>query len=122
MQNVAKGIARDELPYVMGMYHFIIAEELNCMVSWYIGTQYNFSVATGKMGKYFKKYLSPDLYEQYKCIYSNSDYKNIRTSIFSACELFRLTAKKVGEALGYPYHVQDDEGIMTYLRSMMEED
>ncbi len=121
MQNVAKGIARDELPYCLGMYHKYVLPELNDMISWYIGTQNNFSVSSGKLGKYYKKYLSADLYEKYKLIFSNSDYQNIWNSILSACELFRCVAKSVGDYLGYEYNESDDEGIMIYLHRMMKE-
>lgn len=54
LQNVAKGIARNELPYAMVMYNNVVREELHDMVSWYIGTLTDFSVSVGKMGKYFK--------------------------------------------------------------------
>lgn len=115
MQNVAKGIARDELSYVMGMYHFIIGSELNDMISWYIGTQNDLPVATGKMGKYFKNYLPDYLYEQYARVFPDSDYENIWNAVFTACDLFRSLAKQVGQELGYPYNEQDDEGVMIYL-------
>ncbi|QSX04662.1 aminoglycoside 6-adenylyltransferase [Sedimentibacter sp. zth1] len=118
MQNVAKGIVRDELPYAMGMYNYIISAELNDMVSWYIGTKNSFNVSTGKMGKYFKKYLSTDLYEQYTNVYPNGDYENIWDCVFNACDLFRKLANQVGNCLGYTYNNQDDEGIITYLQKM----
>ena len=42
MQNVAKGIVRNEFPYAIGMYNYIISTELNDMLSWYIGCENNF--------------------------------------------------------------------------------
>ena len=65
LNNVAKGIARDELPYAMGMLNHYVRDMLNEMVQWHIGIKTHFSVSTGKMGKYFKKYLSSELYGQY---------------------------------------------------------
>lgn len=120
MQNVAKGIVRDEFPYAIGMYNYIISTELNDMLSWYIGCENNFSVSLGKMGKYFKKHLDSDLYDQYVSLYSikNGNYNDFWICIFNACELFRFFANQVGITLKYDYNNKDDDGIMTYLKDM----
>ena len=65
LNNVAKGIARDELPYAMWMYNVVVRNMLVKMIEWYIGINTDFSLSAGKMGKYFKKYLSKELYEMY---------------------------------------------------------
>ena len=116
MQNVAKGIARDELPYAMLMYHNVVREELHWMLAWYIGCRTDFQVSPGKMGKYFKQYLPPDLYAAYEQTYSDAQPARFWQAIETACALFRRTAKAVGECLGYAYNQTDDDGIMTYLR------
>ncbi len=123
MQNVAKGIKRDEFPYAFEMYNFIIGAEMNDMISWYIGCTNEFSVSTGKMGKYFKRYLSSDLYEQYLSLYViNGNYDNFWECIFNACELFRNLAKQVAAVLNYEYNTKDDEGIMIYLQKLKNHD
>ncbi|HWT73512.1 MAG TPA: aminoglycoside 6-adenylyltransferase [Mobilitalea sp.] len=115
LQNVAKGIARNELPYAMLMYHNVVREELHDMISWYIGTISDFSVSSGKMGKYFKRYLPSELYEKYIMTYSESDYNSFWKAIFVACDLFHLLAVRVGSYLGYQYNHQDDENMRIYL-------
>ncbi len=85
------------------------------MFEWYIGINTNFGVSAGKMGKYFKKYLTEELYDQYKQTYCDSDYKNFWTSIFTACELFRNLANKISDYFGFDYNVQDDENMISYL-------
>ncbi len=57
LQNVAKGIWRDELPYAKRMFEFPVRTALDQMVSCWIGSNHDFQISTGKMGKYFKKYL-----------------------------------------------------------------
>jgi len=121
MQNVAKGIARDELPYVMSMYHFIIGDELHGMLEWYIGVNHNFAVASGKMGKYFKKFLPASMYEQYKSVYADANYERIWDAVFASCALFREAALEVGAKMGYAYHMQDDENMLLYLRQVRKE-
>lgn len=116
MQNVAKGIARNELPYAMVMYHTVVREELHDMLSWYIGCQTDFQVAPGKMGKYFQKYLPKAFYEAYEKTYSDSQPEHVWNAVYTACELFRTAAKAVGDCLGYVYNQADDDGIMEYLR------
>ncbi len=116
LNNVAKGIVRDQIPYAMRMYHEVVHIELDKMIEWYIGIRTNFSVSTGMWGKYFKKYLPADLYELYLKTYP--DYEGLWTAIFAACELFRTIAPMVGKCFGYGYNQSDDDNMMQYLFEM----
>lgn len=118
LQNVAKGIARDELPYAMLMYHNIVREELHSMIEWYIGTTTDFRVSAGKMGKYFKKYLPEDIYEMYTLTYSDSDYNNLWSAIFNACNMFRILAVQVAAYCGYSYKKHEEENMLIYLNNV----
>lgn len=95
LQNVAKGLARNELPYAMLMYHNVVRIELHDMINWYISIKSDFSVSAGKMGKYYKRYLPADLYQQYCDTYSLSSTDDIWSSIFIMCELFHILAVAV---------------------------
>jgi aminoglycoside 6-adenylyltransferase len=121
LNNVAKGIARDELPYAMEMFNSIVRDMLNKMTDWYIGIQTDFAVSTGKMKKYYKKYLPEGIYNLYTNTYSNSDYDNIWASVFSACELFRTLAMVVANYFGYTYNKQEDENMTSYLVNIRHE-
>ena len=115
LQNVAKGIARDEIPYAMSMYHNIVREELHAMISWYIGAITDFTVSSGKMGKYFKRYLPQELYEQYLSTYSDCDINNMWKAIMNACDMFSSLANEVGQHFSYNYNKLDDENMRIYL-------
>jgi len=115
LNNVAKGIMRDELPYVMPMLNGV-RSNLSEMINWYIGIQYDFKVSTGKDGKHFKKLLSPELYAQYAASYADSDYENIWRSIDAMCEMFSPLAISVAEHCGFPYHQDEEDGMREYLR------
>lgn len=115
LNNVAKGIARDQLPYAMRMYHEIVHIELDKMLEWHIGTKNEFTVSAGMWGKYFKKYLPVEYYNLYVQTYSDGDYKNLWSAIFTACDLFRATAREVGGHLGYRYNERDDANMTAYL-------
>ncbi len=113
LNNVAKGIVRDQFPYAMRMYNEIVHKELDRMIEWYIGTKTEFSVSVGMWGKYFKKYLPTELYQLYTKTYSNCEM--LWTAIFAACELFRDVATEVGRQFGYLYNQSDDDNMMKYL-------
>lgn len=116
LQNVAKGIWRDELPYAKLMFEYVIRARLDEMVSWWIGTKHDFQVSTGKMGKYFKKYLPESYWELYRETYSDSNYDNVWKSIFVTCELFRILANDVAEHLFFTYPINDDTNMTEFLK------
>ena len=118
LNNVAKGIARDELPYVMEMFNNYVRNGLNIMTDWYIGAENDFKVSAGKMGKYYKKYLPEELYKMYAATYSDSDYDNIWRAVFTACALFRRLAEAVAEKFGYTYNISEDENISDYMNKV----
>lgn len=122
LNNVAKGIARDELPYAMEMLNDIVRDMLNDMIEWHIGVNTGFTVSAGKMGKYFKRYLESRLYDMYKKTYSTSDYGDIWESVFIMCELFRELANNVATHFGFTYRQNEEDGIRKYLRMVREND
>lgn len=113
---VAKGIWRDELPYAMSMYNDIVRKELHWIIDWYIGMKNDFSVSTGKCGKYYKDYLSEKHYTLYKATYSNADYNSIWNSLFAMCNLFRDLAVEIAKNLGFNYLHDDDKRVTAYLK------
>ncbi|HHX72106.1 MAG TPA: aminoglycoside 6-adenylyltransferase [Clostridiales bacterium] len=116
LNNVAKGIARDELPYVMHMLNDVVRTELHDMMNYYIGTQHGFELSTGKNGKYFKKYLPPELYAQYAATYSGSNYADIWAAVDTMCDLFHTLAIAVASHFGFTYRQDEEDGIREYIR------
>lgn len=116
LNNVAKGILRDQLPYSMRMYNEVVHKELDKMLEWYIGTKTGFGVSVGMWGKFFKKYLPAELYELYTKTYSG--FEMLWSAVFAACELFRTVAPVVGQHFGYNYNQDDDNNMMQYLIKM----
>jgi aminoglycoside 6-adenylyltransferase len=115
LNNVAKGIARDQLSYAMRMYLEIVHGELEKMAEWYIGVTYDFSVTTGMWGKYFKKYLPDALYDMYVQTYSDGDYKHLWTAINKACDLFHILATSVAAHFGFAYRQDEEDGMRDYM-------
>ncbi len=120
LQNVAKGIWRDELPYAKQMFEQTTRVSLDQMVSWWIGTKHDFQVSAGKMGKYFKRYLPESYWVMYEQTYSDGNQETMWNSIFVTCELFRTLAEEVAEYFSFTYPIQDDKNMTEYLKHVRE--
>lgn len=122
LNNVAKGIARDELPYVMHMLNSEVRSELHDMINWYIGTRHGYHISTGKEGKYFKNYLSPELLSQYAATFSGSDYTDIWAAVDAMCDLFHTLAVVVAAHFGFTYRQNEEAGVRKYLEMVKDHD
>lgn len=120
LNNVAKGIRRDELPYAMEMFNCYVRPMLKKMLEWYIGTLTDFSVSAGKMGKFYRKFLPPEIYSQYAKTYSDSDYRNFWRAVFTACDLFHTVALAVADYCSFEYQQSEEDGTLAYLKEMAE--
>jgi len=119
MNNVAKGIARDELPYAMAAMQWV-RSDLSEMLTWYIGIQHGYNISVGKEGKYFKKYLPQDLYVQFAASYSGSDYDDMWRAVFAMSDLFHAVAVPVAEFFSFEYPQNDEDGMREYLQKIGE--
>jgi len=118
LNNVAKGIKRDELVYVKWMFDTIVRKPLLEVIGWYVGCQYDFQVNLGAYGRFMKKYLPNDLYAMLRATYVGNNYEDIWEAIFTSCKLMRITGTFVGEKLGYQYPLQDDMNMLKYLEKI----
>ncbi|MGL4760128.1 MAG: aminoglycoside 6-adenylyltransferase [Sarcina sp.] len=118
LNNVGKGIGRNEIPYAMRMYTEIVHSQLDKMIEWYIGMDNNFAISTGMWGKYFSKYLPIEFYDMYLNTYSDCDLSNFWDAIFTSCELFSIIAKQVSYKFDFEYNIKDEESIMLYLKNI----
>lgn len=116
LNNVAKGLWREEIPYVMDMLNQENRPLLVQMLSTKIGLENNFSCSVGKSGKYMKQYLPKEIWEEFLETYSDAVIDNIWKSVFTMCSLFHQTAVECAEKLGYAYNQDEEEGSMEFLR------
>lgn len=120
MCDVAKGIARDELPFAMTTYNTLVRDMLELMLDWYIGTYTDFSVSSGKLHKYFKQYLPSDFYEEYIKTYTDGDYQHFWAAIQAGYALFRKTALLVAQSFQFSYPEQEEKASRNYIRHVQE--
>ncbi len=115
LNNVAKGIARDEVSYVMQMMTYV-RDMLILMLDWYVGTNYDFKVSTGKTGKYLKKYLPKSYYEQFIQTYPTAQSSAMWKAAFDSLSLFGDVARKVATKLDFSYNESEEKAIETYMK------
>ncbi|NLG82090.1 MAG: aminoglycoside 6-adenylyltransferase [Bacilli bacterium] len=118
LNNVAKGIKRDELIYVKTMFDTIVRKPLIEVICWYIGCLYDFQVNLGAYGRFIKRYLPFSLYELLEETYVGKNYEDIWGAILTSCRLMRITGTFVAEKLGYQYPLQDDINMQKYLEKI----
>lgn len=121
LDNVAKGLWREELPYVQDMLNFHVRKQLERMLSWKIGIQTNFSVSTGKSGKYMYRWLSEEEWKRYLATYVSADVEECWNAVMKMCDLFEGTAVSVGKQLGYMYDVLEGKnarGFLEHVRTL----
>lgn len=111
LQNVAKGLWRDELPYARHMYELTTRAALDQVIEWWIGGDNDYRVSVGKMGKYFKQYLPESYWQLYQQTYSEDTWE----AVDAATELFGLLGRTIAERTGLHYPVEDEEAMLHYV-------
>jgi aminoglycoside 6-adenylyltransferase len=113
---VAKGLWRAEITYPRNTFEQTVRPELIKMLTWHIGIKTEFSRNLGYHGKYFERYLDPDLWDMLLKTYSDASYDNTWEALFTACSLFRIVAVSVAEHFGFDYPHGDDKRVSAHLR------
>lgn len=115
---VAKGLARNEIPYAIKHREEILRPMLIQMLDWDIGFEYDFKISTGKVGKFYPKYLSQKEYAEFLITYSDSKAENIWNSLFKMTEIFSKNAKKVAAQMNFNYKISEEQNILQYLNEI----
>lgn len=113
--NVAKGLWREEIPYVQDMVNYNVRTQLVDMLNWKIGILTGWSVSSGKSSKYMYKWLSQEEWQRFLSTYFDCNVDNAWRSVFSMCELFESTARFVGEKSGWVYNEKEGKAAQSFL-------
>lgn len=115
VNNLAKGIARGELPYAMNMLGIYIRPELDRMLGWLIGSMTDFSAGPGKLGRFMEKYLPDSMYKKYLKTFPQPSAGRMWTSCIEMCKLFSDAARITAKNLGLEYNSGWEDGIRIYI-------
>ncbi|MCI8281266.1 MAG: aminoglycoside 6-adenylyltransferase [Lachnospiraceae bacterium] len=113
--NLAKGLWREELPYVQDMANFIVRKELEKMLAWNVGLKTDFTVSVGKSAKYLYKWICKEEYENYLNTYFGGTIEGAWKAVFLMCDLFDRVSRQVAEGLGYLYHEEEAKAARGFL-------
>ena len=113
--NIAKGLWREEIPYVQDMTNHIVRNQLITMLNWKVGILTEWSVSTGKSSKYLYKWLPEKEWKMFLSTYFDCNIDNAWKSVFGMCELFEIVSKYVGEKLGWEYNEKEGKAARSFL-------
>lgn len=122
LNNVAKGLNRHQIPYVLKMYYEIVHPQLFQLVDWSVAQKNNFQITTGLFGKNYEMLLTKERYEAYLKTYPNPNPEAIWQAIFNACDLFRELGIEIAESLGFSYNLVEDQNMQRYLTQMYKKE
>jgi aminoglycoside 6-adenylyltransferase len=111
----AKGLWREEIIYAKYMLDQVIRKQLMKMLTWHIGVKTHFLENAGKQGRYFRKYLEPELWIMLEQTYADANYDSTWEALFTMCNLFRRVALSVAVHFGFDYPHDDDERVSAHL-------
>jgi aminoglycoside 6-adenylyltransferase len=112
---VAKGLWREQLIYARYMLDQAMRDELMKMLTWHIGLRTGFSRNLGGFGKYFEKYLEPELWHLLRQTYAEGSYKDSWDALFAMCDLFRRSAVPTAKHFGFKYPHEEDRRVTAHL-------
>lgn len=118
--NLAKGLWRQEMPYVQDMTNFVVRKQLEKMLSWRVGIQTEFQVSVGKSAKYLYRWLDASEYQSYLDTYFGGRIEEAWTAILHMCDLFERTAEYVAEKLGYTYNAAEGKAAWGFLEQVRQ--
>lgn len=120
LNNAAKGLWRNELPYAHDMINGAIRPQLVKMLSWKIGCETDFSVSVGKSAKYMYKWLEPAVWESFLQTYGGTTAEQVWRSVLIMCGLMDEIAPEVGKKLGFRYNRTEAENARYYLERVQK--
>lgn len=120
IQNMAKGLKRDQISFALFIRDISLRDMLNRMVDAYIGMNNNFQVSVGTLGKYRKTYLPENYYNIYRKTYNSNTYADCWDSLFSMISLFDTLAKIIAKKYGYSYPQEKKEFVINYLKFVLK--
>lgn len=111
---VAKFLWRDDIIAVKYMLQEMADHMVRQMLEWSIAMESNWNWKPGKLGRGLTKALSPDACKELLDSFAGGDINDLWESLFKTTALYRKTAIKVGERLGYNYLYDLDKRVSIF--------
>lgn len=118
LNNVAKGLWREEVPYVMDMLNYCVRPQLIRLIEWKIGFATDFTISIGKSGKYMYRWLQNQKWNAFLKTYPSGKVKDIWKSVFIMCDLFDDIAKDVSCNMNIKYNEIEANNSLKFLKDV----
>lgn len=118
LNNVAKGLWREEIPYVMDMLNYYVRPQLIRLIEWKIGFDTNFTVSVGKSGKYMYRWLKEEIWDIFLKTYPSGQVQSIWESVFIMCNLFDDIGKDVACNMKVKYNEIEANNSLKFLKDV----
>ena len=115
VQNMAKGLKRDQISFALFIRDVSLRDMLNRMVDAFIGMNHGFQVSVGTLGKYRRRYLPAEYYDLYRKTYNSNTDDDCWASLFAMIHLFDVLARSIAQKYDYHYPHEKLEFVMQYL-------
>jgi len=113
--HIPKTIWRKNLPLLKFHIEAWLRESVLMMLGWEIGIRTGWEKSLGSKSKYLEKHLAPDLWNEYKRTYVDSDYDKLWESLFLFYRIFTKSAEFVAEKRGYQFPQQKAAKVLAFL-------
>ena len=111
---VAKGIKRKHYFYAHKHLN-LIRNELEHMIDWWIGQQYDFQISVGKGKSKYIQLLPKEYYKSYELTYCDLKENNIWSALYQAIDLYDLLANELSDIYDYSYNKQLKKEVINFL-------
>jgi aminoglycoside 6-adenylyltransferase len=91
------------------------------VIEWKVGIENDFSVSSGKGGRFLKTHLPADFYEKILLTYSNSEPEENWQSLLLMAEIFQQTSNFVADKLGFSLNKIEEQNTISYLKGRYDE-
>jgi aminoglycoside 6-adenylyltransferase len=115
---VAKGLWRKEITYAKSMMENPVRNMFMQMLEWYVGIKTDFSVSSGKNGKYLEKYIEPALWKRVLATYPDAEIENTWKALFLMTRIFSEIAQSIALKLVFNYNTIEAENVKNYLEEI----
>lgn len=115
---VAKGLWREELVYAHAHLDSLMRPMLLMMLEWLAGLRTEFSVNTGKQGKYLQKHLPPSYWETMLRTYADGREESVWDALLAMTALFGQAGREAASGLGFVYPEEEDRRVTAYVREV----
>ena len=112
---VAKGLWREEILYAKYMLDVIVREQMMKLLRWHIGVKTQFACNPGKYGKYYRRYLEPEVWARLEATFADASYERTWEALLAMGDLFRTIAVPLARHFGFDYPHDDDRRVSAHL-------